>query len=346
MITYKDAGVDISEATKAVNLIKPIVASTRKKGFADQGLFGGMFDASILKGYQHPILVSSVDGVGTKTIFSQVMNQWTTGQCIVNHCANDLLTTGAQPLFIQNYQGFNKLDTETVEEIVKNMAIACKTMDIEISGGEIAEMHSIYKKDRVDIACTIVGVVEKSKIIDGKKIQPHDVLIGLPSSGIHTNGFTLAHKVFSLGKYDYITDDYFKELGCTLGEEYLKIHKEYVTGVQSCLEQGIDIHGIAHITGGGFFDNIERILPKNLYAYIGTPWNILPIFKLIQSLGNVSEQEMFHVFNMGIGMILIVHRTQAEKIENVLREYKIDPVIIGSIKTKVPKQKENVVINI
>jgi len=342
MTTYKDAGVDIDEATKAVNLIKPIVASTRKKDFVDAGLFGGMFDSRFLKEYEHPILVPSTDGVGTKIITSQVMNKWTVGQCLINHCANDILTMGAKPLFVLDYQGHHKLKAEYATEIVRNMAIACKEMDIEISGGELAEMYSIYKEDRIDLVCAMVGVVEKSQIINGTKINEDDLLIGLPSTGLHTNGYTLAHEVFSLRKYDYIDSDFIEELGCTLGEEYLKIHKSYVNPVLDCLKQGIHIHGIAHITGGGFYDNIERILPKEVYALINKYRKILPVFQVIQNLGNVATEEMFHTFNMGIGMVLIVSADQYGRIKAIIE----DAVIIGEIKKKQHSKEESVVIDI
>ncbi len=317
-ITYQQSGVDINAGEQVVKSIKELVRSTyNERVLSDIGLFGGLFDAKFVE-YEHPVLVSSTDGVGTKLKIAFALNKHdTVGQCLVNHCVNDILTCGAKPLFFLDYFATGKLKPETATEVIKGFAIACKENNCVLIGGETAEMPSFYPEGEYDISGTIVGIVEKSKIIDGKKIQSGDLLIGLPSNGLHTNGYSFARYVL-LQKYSL--DKYFEELQCTLAEELLKIHISYLNIVKPLLDSDL-ISGISHITGGGIVGNTIRILPKNLSLKIDWgSWQVPFIFQLIQKEGNVSDEEMRKVFNLGIGMILIVPKHNYEAIKDKFGE--------------------------
>lgn len=306
---YAEAGVDIDAATEAVSKMKSHIESTRTPDVLSKvGSFGGLFNLSFLKEYDNPILVQSIDGVGTKMMVAEMMNQWTVGQDIVHHCINDILTIGALPLTFLDYIGTANLRPEIIEKIIAQMAIACKMARIPIIGGETAEMPGVYRTDCHDLVGCITGVVEKDKIIDGSKISAGDLVIGLPSNGLHTNGYSLARKAFFETR-GYTANRRIKGLfdNRMVGEELLKVHRCYLHEIALFLrDREISIHGIAHITGGGLIDNIARLLPKGLCVEINRKWIIPPIFRLIQEIESVSEQEMRRVFNLGIGMALIV----------------------------------------
>jgi len=310
--TYKNAGVDIEAGEEVVSKIKPLVRSTfNSRVLTDIGLFGGFYDAKF-DDYNHPILVSSTDGVGTKLKVAFLANRHNTvGQCLVNHCVNDILCCGAKPLFFLDYFATGKLKPEIAVDVISGFAIACKENNCALIGGETAEMPSIYSEGEYDISGTIVGIVDKEKIIDGKKISKNDVLIGLPSNGLHTNGYSLARAVL-LKKYN--VDTYFEELGETLGDSLLKIHKSYLKSVYHFIEENL-IHGISHITGGGILGNTNRIIPDGLKIKIDwDSWKVPPIFNLIQKTGNITDEEMRKVFNLGIGMILVVAKIHADSV--------------------------------
>lgn len=310
--TYKNAGVDIEAGEEVVSKIKPLVRSTfNSRVLTDIGLFGGFYDAKF-DDYNHPILVSSTDGVGTKLKVAFLANRHNTvGQCLVNHCVNDILCCGAKPLFFLDYFATGKLKPEIAVDVISGFAIACKENNCALIGGETAEMPSIYSEGEYDISGTIVGIVDKEKIIDGKKISKNDVLIGLSSNGLHTNGYSLARAVL-LKKYN--VDTYFEELGETLGDSLLKIHKSYLKSVYHFIEENL-IHGISHITGGGILGNTNRIIPDGLKIKIDwDSWKVPPIFNLIQKTGNITDEEMRKVFNLGIGMILVVGKNHADSV--------------------------------
>lgn len=266
---------------------------------SDTGFFGSLFE---LKGYREPILVSSTDGVGTKLkIASALARHDTIGIDLVNHCVNDIFTCGAEPLFFLDYIAMGKLIPERVESIVKGMAAACRDVDCALIGGETAEMPGIYAEEDYDLAGFILGVVEKSQRLDQRQIRTGDVLLALPSSGLHTNGYSLARKIF--GVEPSVLDSYCPELGRTLGEELLEPHRCYYRQIKPVLRLA---KGLAHITGGGFQGNIPRVLPSGLAALFDKgSWPVPPIFSLIQQKGNVADSEMYRVFNMGVGMVIM-----------------------------------------
>jgi len=324
---YKTAGVDIEAGEKTVDLIKPLIRKTfRSEVLSDIGLFGGFFDARF-PNYQHPILVASTDGVGTKLKVAFAMNKHNTvGNCLVNHCVDDILTTGARPLFFLDYFATGKLDPQVAASVIEGFVNGCIENGCSLIGGETAEMPSIYSEGEYDLSGTIVGVVEKDKIIDGSKIQSGDQMIGLPSNGLHTNGYSLARKVLT-SKFTY--DTYIEELQNTIGDELLKIHRSYLKIVEPLLDLDL-ISGISHITGGGIIGNTKRILRGNLQMKIDwDSWDRPFIFKLIQKVGNIDEEEMRHVFNLGIGLILIVNKNNADKALKLLENH--NPIILGEI---------------
>ncbi len=298
--TYVSAGVDLDAANRAKELIKRQAGRThRPEVLGGVGLFGGLFQ---LKGYKEPVLVSSVDGVGTKLKLATALGKFDTiGVDIVNHCVNDILTLGAEPLFFLDYIAMGKLIPERIEAIVKGMADACSYVGCALIGGETAEMPGFYPEGDFELVGFIVGAVERGSIIDGGRIEVGDVIIGLPSSGLHTNGYSLVRKVF--GTESKTLNTFYPELGRTLGEELLEPHHCYYRELKPLLPR---LKGIAHITGGGLFDNLSRILPPGMALKLKKgSWGIPSIFVLIQERGDVAEQEMFRVFNMGIGMALI-----------------------------------------
>ncbi|MFH1824926.1 MAG: phosphoribosylformylglycinamidine cyclo-ligase [Candidatus Firestonebacteria bacterium] len=329
--TYKKAGIDINMADKAKSRIKSIVRKTFTKGvLSDIGKFGGFFKFDYKK-YKSPVLVSSVDGVGTKLKIASLLKKYdTVGLDLVSHCANDILVHGAKPLFFLDYIAMAKTEPKVISEIVKGLATACKFERCALIGGETAQMPDIYKKDDFDLVGLVVGVVEKSKIIDGRNIKAGDKIIGLPSNGLHTNGYTLARKLL-LEKAGYKINEFIPELKTTLGQELLKPHKSYSKVIFRLMER-FTIKGIAHITGGGFLDNIPRILPKNLSVVIKKDsWKVLPIFNLIRKLGNLNDTEMFRTFNMGLGMVVFVSDKDSGQILNYLKRTKEESYEIGEV---------------
>ncbi|MFH0930879.1 MAG: phosphoribosylformylglycinamidine cyclo-ligase [Candidatus Zixiibacteriota bacterium] len=336
-IDYKISGVDIDKADLAKKKIKSLVRSTFSKNvLTDIGSFGGFF-ALTLKEYKDPVLVSSVDGVGTKLkIAFQMKKHDTVGEDLVNHCVNDILVHNAKPLFFLDYIATGKLSPSIVEEIVKGLVRGCIKNNCSLIGGETAEMPDFYKPEEYDLAGCIVGIVERKKIIDGSKIVHGDLILGLGSNGLHTNGYSLARKViFEIGKYRVA--DYVKELKNTIGEELLKVHRSYARPIFKVLGK-YQIKGMAHITGGGIPGNLIRILPDGYQARIDvSSWRILPIFNFIQRIGNLETEEIFRVFNMGVGLILVVSKNNVEKIKKELEKsgekvFEIGKVVSGKRK--------------
>lgn len=283
-----------------------------KNVLSEVGLFGGFYDASF-PDYEHPVLVSSTDGVGTKLKVAFMVDKHdTVGQCLVNHCTNDILAGGATPLFFLDYFATGKLIPEVATNVIKGFAIACKENNCVLIGGETAEMPGFYNENEYDMSGTIVGVVEKKNIINGSDIKKGDVLIGLKSSGLHTNGYSLARKVL-FPKFD--VKDAPEGMNETIGDALLQIHRSYLNNVKPLIEKQL-LTGISHITGGGIIGNTSRIMPKDCELDIDwNSWETLPIFELIQKTGNISDEEMRKAFNLGIGMILI---TRPENVDTII----------------------------
>jgi len=312
---YKTSGVDIKAGDETVNRIKNYAKSTFNRNvLSNIGLFGAFYELD-LKGYRNPVLVSSVDGVGTKLMISiQIEKFDTIGQDLVNHCVNDIAVCGAKPLFFLDYMAFGKLVPSNAESIISGFAKACKENDCALIGGETAEMPGLYAANDYDISGTIVGLVDKEKIINGSKIQKGDILIGFPSNGLHTNGYSLARSVL-LNKYKI--DHKFDELELTLGEELLKIHVSYLPTISKLIEN-IEIRGFSHITGGGIIGNTKRIIPDGLNIKIDwKTWEIPQIYKIIQREGSISDEEMRNVFNLGIGLIAIINEKELNKLKDL-----------------------------
>jgi phosphoribosylformylglycinamidine cyclo-ligase len=298
--TYTNAGVNIALAADIKRRISQYARTThRPEVLSGVGFFGGMFE---FKGYKEPVLVSSIDQVGTKTKIAAALNKHDgVGIDIVSHCVNDIFTCGAEPLFFLDYIGMSKLVSEKVEAIVRGLTKACRDVGCALIGGETGEMPGLYATpDDYDLVGFIIGVVEKKKIIMGKAIRVGDVLISLPSSGLHTNGYSLVRKIF--GETRQALDAYYPELGQTLGEVLLEPHRCYYQQIKPLLPH---IKGLTHITGGGLVGNVPRVLPQGLAAQFNSnKWTVPPIFHLIQKQGNVDQKEMYQVFNMGIGMVV------------------------------------------
>lgn len=332
---YKESGVDISAAEEGLKRIKPHIRSTfTEDTISDIGLFGGLTGLQKLKKYEDPVLVQSIDGVGTKLQVAEMTGRFSTvGQCLVNHCVNDILAQGAEPLTFLDYFAAARLIPVILEEIVRGMAKACREVGCTIVGGETAEMPGTYQEKRHDLVGCITGVIERGKIIDGKKIEEGNTLVGIFSNGLHTNGYSLARKAFFVTGRLKI-DEHVSELGCTVGEELLKVHRCYFHQVYPLLQR-FDLRGIAHITGGGLIDNIARLLPDGLCAKISNPWEIPSVFKMIQEIEKISWPEMQRVFNLGMGMVLIVRPDQVRDIQITLN----DSLVIGVIRKKEGKEK-------
>lgn len=327
--SYKDSGVDIEAGEKAVDNIKDVVKSTFNKNvITGLGHFGAFYELD-LEGYNKPVMVSSVDGVGTKlkvAIDSGINNS--VGQDLVNHCVNDIAVCGAKPLYFMDYMAFGKLDTTVATDIVKGFAIACKENGVALIGGETAEMPGLYQEKDYDLSGTIVGIVDKNNIINGETITKHDVLIGFKSNGLHTNGYSLARNVL-LSKYKL--DDEIAELGSDLKTELLKVHKSYLLLIQKLISD-IRIKGFSHITGGGIIGNTKRIVPDGLIIELDwNAWKLPAIFKLIQKTGDINDDEMRKVFNMGIGLIAVINKKDAEKVFNVAKQFNEEVIILGKI---------------
>lgn len=333
-ITYRDAGVDIDAANEAVLRMREHIRSTFTPGVLnDVGSFGGMFALAGLAGMQNPVLVSSIDGVGTKLkVAIGVGKHDTIGADLVNHCVNDILVQGARPLFFLDYFATGKLQPNVVVDVVKGLSEGCRAAGCALIGGETAEMPGLYFEGDYDLAGCIVGIVDRDRVVTGGRIEPGDTLVGLASSGLHTNGYSLARRVLlDAGENSLSLYEHLPTLGRTLGEELLMPHRCYAPTVLPLLDE-FDIKGMAHITGGGFYDNIPRILPANCSATVERrTWPIPPIFSLIQERGNVPEPEMFRTFNMGIGLILVVSADQAPLLAHRLNAAGESAYILGNI---------------
>ena len=323
-VTYADSGVSIDAGNDAVQRMKQHIRSTYNAGvLADVGSFGGMFQPNF-GSMRQPVLVSSMDGVGTKLKLAFATGKHdTVGRDLVWHCVNDILVQGARPLFFLDYFATGKLDPIVAAEVVKGLAEGCRTSGCVLIGGETAEMPGMYQDGEYDIAGCIVGMVDKSKILTGDTVAPGDVLIGLASEGLHTNGYSLARKVlFEVGKLPVEE----------VAEELLAPHRCYAPAILPLLESGDAIKAMAHITGGGFYDNIPRSLPENCGAVVQkSRFTVLPIFERIQSIGNVPEADMYRTFNMGIGMVLVVDPAQADATLAALRASGETAMVIGGV---------------
>lgn len=330
MITYKDSGVDVEAGYKSVELMKEHVKKTfRPEVLTDIGGFGGLFSLSRDK-YSEPVLVSGTDGVGTKLKIAFLMDKHDTiGIDCVAMCVNDIVCSGAEPLFFLDYMALGKNRPEKVAQIVKGVADGCVAAGCALIGGETAEMPGFYSEDEYDLAGFAVGIVDRSKIIDGKKMKEGDKLIGLASSGLHSNGYSLVRKLLNPKKEKML--EYIESLGTGLGEELLKPTRIYVKTVLD-IKDKYQIKGISHITGGGFIENIPRMVPEGLRVKINRDtWPVLPVFKLLQKLGNIDEKHIFNTFNMGIGMVIAVDRDEADSLLKYLNRDKEEAYAIGEI---------------
>jgi len=327
-ISYREAGVNITAGEQAVDQIKTLVRETYTPAvLTDLGLFGGCYQIPVQE-YREPVLVASTDGVGTKLMIANLLQRHdTVGQCLVNHCVNDILTVGARPLFFLDYIGTGQVEPETIKTLVSGMATACRENGCALIGGEMAEMPGIYRPRDYDLVGTIVGIVEKSAMLVGR-VRVGDVLIGLRSTGLHTNGYSLARKVL-LEKYQ--VSDYIEELGQTLGDALLSVHRSYLDCLKPLFGQP-GLHGLSHITGGGIVGNTSRLLPSGLKLAINwQAWNRPPIFNVIQQTGDIEEAEMRRVFNLGIGMIVIADNAYSDTIYRSLKEEGERATMIGEV---------------
>ncbi len=321
MTTYQSSGVDIAAGVRATELIADAVRSTHSSAvLAGMGAFGGCFDLAAALGdqqAQRPILVASTDGVGTKTLVAAALGRYdTVGQDLVNHCINDILAQGARPLFFMDYIAMAKLDPQQVAEVVGGCAAACRAAGCAILGGETAEMPDVYHAGAFDLAGTIIGVVERAHMLP-RDVAAGDAILALPSSGLHTNGYSLARRVFG----DQYAERPTELGGQSIGEALLAIHRPYLHEVTMLWEAGVPIHALAHITGGGLYDNLPRVLPSGMGAAIKREsWDIPPIFELLVQLGQLSEHEAFHALNMGLGMLVIVPPDAADAALRALPE--------------------------
>ncbi|MBR7139348.1 MAG: phosphoribosylformylglycinamidine cyclo-ligase [Lentisphaeria bacterium] len=316
---YKNAGVDIDLATDLLKDVKPLLAATRRpEMLAPVGGFGGLFQIDLSK-YKEPVMVSSIDGVGTKLMVAMMMEKYdTVGYDIVNHCINDIAVQGAEPVYFMDYIGIGKLRSPLYEQVLAGIANACKAANCAVLGGETAEMPGMYGND-FDLVGVITGIIEKSKIITGEKIAPGHVAVGINSNGLHTNGFSLARKIL-FDKAGYSVNDKPAELnGESVGEALLKPHICYYPAIKAALESGIALDGIAHITGGGLYDNVPRILPEGVGVVFDVKdMPVPPIFKLMVEKGEVGHEEAYRVFNMGVGMVWFVPAAEAEKAISII----------------------------
>ncbi|MFD2671892.1 phosphoribosylformylglycinamidine cyclo-ligase [Marinicrinis sediminis] len=329
---YKNAGVDIAAGNEAVERMKKHVKKTfRPEVMTDLGGFGALFAMNKDK-YEEPVLVSGTDGVGTKLMLAFAMDQHDTiGIDAVAMCVNDIVVQGAEPLFFLDYLACGKVSPEKIEQIVKGISDGCVQAGCSLIGGETAEMPGMYSEGEYDIAGFSVGVVDRKNMIDGSAIQFGDVVLGLSSSGLHSNGFSLVRKIL-LEQKGYALDTYMDELGTTLGEALLTPTKIYVKPILEMLNQGVDIKGMSHITGGGFIENIPRVIPADVNVDIQMDsWPIPPVFKLLQRDGAFSDRDAFTTFNMGIGMVLIVSANEVEKVKEIAGQFGEEVHTLGRV---------------
>ncbi len=341
-LTYKDAGVDTKEGERAVSLMKEHVKGTFNENvLTGLGSFGSLFNLDV-KGMSQPVLVSGTDGVGTKLKIAFLMDKHdTVGIDCVAMCVNDVLCQGAKPLFFLDYIATGKVKAEKIADIVKGIAEGCKQGGSALVGGETAEMPDFYSEGEYDMAGFSVGIVDKDKIITGEKVAVGNKIVGIPSSGIHSNGYSLVRKVF-FDKMDMKVTDYVEDLGETLGEALLTPTRIYAKACDAVLPN-FDVKGIVHITGGGFFENIPRILPEGTAVSIdvGT-WKVPPVFPYIKKCGNIDRKEMFSTFNMGVGMMMVVDAADADAVVKALQAAGEDASVIGEI---VEEKGEKVILN-
>jgi len=331
-ISYKDAGVNIDEADRAIADIRKMARGTFTKGvLTDIGSFGGCFALPTSPRVRQPVLVSSVDGVGTKLKIAFATGRHdTVGEDLVNHCVNDIAVQGAKPLFFLDYLAVGKLEANVAAQVVSGIARGCAANGCALIGGETAEMPGMYLDGEYDIAGTIVGIVEKSRMLTGAKVRDGDVLVALPSSGLHTNGYSLARKVlFDAGKLNL--DSLLPESGKSLADELLQVHRSYLKPILDLLGKNL-IAAAAHITGGGITDNLPRVLPKGLAAAIQTNlWQVPPIFEMIRSIGDVPEADWRRTFNLGVGMIVVIPPGKINEGMRLLNRSGAQPRIIGEV---------------
>ncbi len=332
---YSEAGVSIDSANRLVDLIKPYINKTFKPGvISDIGGYSGLFSLRNLDDIEEPVLVASSDGVGTKLKIAFMMDKHdTVGIDLVAMCVNDIIVQGAIPLFMLDYLAMGRLDVDKAAQIIKGICKGCEEANCSLIGGETAEMPSMYKDGEYDLAGFVVGIVDNKKIIDGSDISVGNQLIGIRSSGLHSNGYSLVRKIF-FDELNIRVEDYIPEFGRTLGEELLEPTKIYVKLIER-IKRDFHIYGIVHITGGGFLENIPRILPKRCKAVIKkSAWEPHPIFRFVQEMGKISEIEMMRVFNNGIGMILVVNKNEVEEIIGRVKGMGEDAYHIGWIETR------------
>ena len=330
---YKNAGVDIEAGYKSVELMKKYVKETmRPEVLGGLGGFSGAFSLDSFRGMEKPTLVSGTDGVGTKLKLAFLLDKHdTVGIDCVAMCVNDIACAGGEPLFFLDYIACGKNYPEKIATIVKGVADGCKQAGAALIGGETAEMPGFYPEDEYDLAGFAVGIVDEKKLITGENLKPGDVLIGMASSGVHSNGFSLVRKVFEMTKESLET--YYEELGTTLGEALIAPTKIYVKALKAVKDAGVAIKACSHITGGGFYENIPRMLPEGVRAFVKKDsYEVPAIFRLLASKGNIDEQMMYNTYNMGIGMILAVDPAQAESAVAAIREAGEIPYIIGEVK--------------
>ena len=311
-LTYRDAGVDISLKTRALERVKPFIRRTfTPQVQTDVGTFGAMY--SLAEAGPDSLLCSSADSVGTKVMVAGMMNRHTTvGEDIVNHCVNDILVQGARPLFFMDYIAASKLSEGLIQQLIEGLAAGCQKAGCALIGGEIAELPGVYQEGQYDLVGFITGIVPREKMVVGDRIRPGDVLLGLASNGLHTNGYSLARKLFFEIAGLPVTQ-HVPQLGMTLGEELLRVHRCYAPAVLPLLNE-VEVKGMAHITGGGLPDNLVRAMPEGCTAVVDrSKWQRPAIFNLIQDLGRVAEEEMYHTFNMGVGYVLVVEEAEAER---------------------------------
>ena len=329
-LTYQSAGVNIDEAQRALGSVTASIRNTHdERVIGGVGGFGALFNAQFAE-MERPVLVSSIDGVGTKTVVAGMVGDYSgLGADIVNHCVNDILCQGARPLFFLDYYGCANLQADVFQTIVHGMAEACRQNGCALIGGETAEMPNVYHDHEVDVVGSIVGVVDFEKRLPTGKIQPGDAVIGLASSGLHTNGYSLARRVLFETAGLSVRDE-VPGLGTTIGEELLRPHRTYFPSLYPILQEMPEVRAVAHITGGGLYDNIPRVIPSDIQIVIDLrSWTPLPIFQMIQDLGNVNTQEMYRTFNMGIGMVVVVPRDVASAVVQRLQQAGESAAVIG-----------------
>jgi phosphoribosylformylglycinamidine cyclo-ligase len=328
-LTYKQAGVDIEEANKSLQQVKKTISETHNsRVLKNIGAFGGFYEFPT-KDFKQPVLIASTDGVGTKLLVAMRVNiHDTVGQDLVNHCINDIAVCGAKPLFFLDYFGCGKFDTRVFQQIINGFVKACKDANLPLIGGETAEMPDLYQPGEYDLAGTIVGVVERDQIIDGQSIVPGDVMLGVASNGLHTNGYSLARKIL-FSKYQ--PDDYEELIKNRIADELLKVHLNYFPVIEKLVEK-FPVKGLAHITGGGLAENTLRVLPDGLIPeFDWGSWSIHPIFTLIESIGSVPQEDMRRTFNLGIGLVVIVDEQSAPEILSFAKNLKIEISTVGKI---------------